>query len=244
MGVTNTTMRRAVVTGASSGIGRAIALGLAASGFEVHAVGRDRDRLAEVEGEADGDRVNVHPVDLLDDAALEALARTVAVDGRLDVLVHAAGIHRQRPLAESSSEDFDAIVRTNLRVPHELTRLLLPALMATAGEVVLVNSSVGLRSGPGVAAYGASKHGLRALADSLRDEVNGRGVRVLTLYVGRTATPMQAGIVAAEGGAWEPDRLVQPADVAEMVLAAIALPRTAEVTEISIRPMLPPRQVG
>jgi NADP-dependent 3-hydroxy acid dehydrogenase YdfG len=237
-------MRRAVVTGASSGIGRAIALGLARAGFYVDAVGRDRDRLAEILLAAGDELLAAHAVDLLDDTKLQAFAADIVAAGGLDVLVHAAGIHRQRALAESSAADFDAVVRTNLRVPHELTRLLLPALIGASGEVVLVNSSVGLRSGPGIAAYGASKHGLRALADSLRDEVNGRGVRVLTLYVGRTATPMQAGIVTAEGGTWEPDRLIQPADVAAMVLASISLPRTAEVTEISIRPMLPPRPAG
>ncbi len=241
MGEATSTEQSAVVTGATSGIGRAIAVALAKSGFHVHAVGRDAGRLASVLDEAGPDRLVAHAIDLADDAARAALADEVAGESRLDVLVHAAGVHANRPILEASLADLDAIIGTNLRAPFDLTRRLLPALISAHGEVILVNSSVGLRSGPGIAAYGASKHALRAFGDSLRDEVNQSGVRVLSLYVGRTATPMQAAIHAYEGRPYEPERLVQPADVAAMVIAAIALPRSAEVTEISIRPMLPPR---
>jgi NADP-dependent 3-hydroxy acid dehydrogenase YdfG len=244
MGVAGTTDRTALVTGATSGIGRAIGGALAGAGFRVHAIGRDRGRLASLRDEAGPDRIVVHTADLADDAALAAVADEVAGEGRLGVLVHAAGVHVHQRLEDASLADFDAVIRTNLRAPFELTRRLLPALVAAQGEVVFVNSSVGIRSGPGIAAYGASKHAMRALADSLRDEVNPSGVRVLSLYVGRTATPMQAGIHAGEGRPYEPDRLVQPGDVAALVLAAIGLPRTAEVTEISVRPMRPPRERG
>ena len=86
-------------------------------------------------------------------------------------------------------------------------------------------------------AYASTKHALRAIADSLREEVNETGVRVLSVYLGRTASPMQAAIHAAEGKQYRPADLLQPSDVAAMILAALALPRTAEVTELSVRPM-------
>ena len=234
----------AVVTGATSGIGRAIAVALAADGYRVHAIGRHVGRLAALQAEIGEKGLVIHRVDLADDVALAAVTDELAADGRLDVLVLAAGVHAHQRVAEASLDDFDAIIRTNLRVPFDLTRRLLPTLVATQGEVILINSTVGLRSGPGIAAYGASKHALRAFADSLRDEVNRSGVRVLSLYVGRTATPMQAEIHADESRTYEPERLIQPADVAAMVVAAISIPRTAEVTELSIRPMQPPRDVG
>ncbi len=88
--------------------------------------------------------------------------------------------------------------------------------------------------------YAATKHALRAMTDSLRDEVNPDGVRVLSVFLGRTASPMQAAIHQVEGRAYDPDRLVQPQDVAAMVISALSLPRTAEVTDISIRPMQKP----
>jgi NADP-dependent 3-hydroxy acid dehydrogenase YdfG len=86
--------------------------------------------------------------------------------------------------------------------------------------------------------YASTKHGLKALADSLREEVNSRGVRILSIFPGRTATPTQEKVHAGEGRPYRPERLLQPEDVAAVVINALCLPRTAEVTEIKIRPML------
>jgi NADP-dependent 3-hydroxy acid dehydrogenase YdfG len=88
-----------------------------------------------------------------------------------------------------------------------------------------------------VGQYAASKHALRAIADSLRDEVNPDGVRVLSVFLGRTASPMQADIYRAEGRRYQPEQLMQPEDVAAVVINALSLPRTAEVTEVRMRPM-------
>jgi NADP-dependent 3-hydroxy acid dehydrogenase YdfG len=88
-----------------------------------------------------------------------------------------------------------------------------------------------------VSQYAATKHALKAIADSLRAEVNTYGVRVLSIYPGRTATPMQAAVYKMEGKTYEPEKLMQPKDVAEVVMDALSLPRTAEVTDIHIRPM-------
>jgi NADP-dependent 3-hydroxy acid dehydrogenase YdfG len=75
------------------------------------------------------------------------------------------------------------------------------------------------------------------MSDTLRDEVNGDGIRVLTVYPGRTATPRQERIFAMEGRAYTPERLLQPQDIAAMIVASLKLPRTAEVTNLTIRPM-------
>ena len=84
--------------------------------------------------------------------------------------------------------------------------------------------------------YAATKHALKAVADSVREELNPAGVRVLSLFLGRTATPMQASIFAAEQREYNPGILMQPEDVAEVVVNALALARTAEITEITMRP--------
>jgi NADP-dependent 3-hydroxy acid dehydrogenase YdfG len=106
--------------------------------------------------------------------------------------------------------------------------------------VVFINSTAGLVARAGVAQYAATKHALRAMADSLREEVNADGVRVLSVFLGRTATPLQAALHEREGRRYRPERLVQPADVASLVVHALTLPRTAEVTDLTIRPLSPP----
>jgi NADP-dependent 3-hydroxy acid dehydrogenase YdfG len=93
---------------------------------------------------------------------------------------------------------------------------------------------------PNVGQYASTKHALKAVADSLRAEVDAEGVRVLSVYPGRTATPMQASVHEREGMAYIPERLMQPEDVAGVVINALCLPRTAEVTDIHIRPFVKP----
>ena len=88
------------------------------------------------------------------------------------------------------------------------------------------------------AQYDSTKHALRAIADSLRGEINEHGVRVLSVYLGRTASEMQEQICQMEGKPYRPELLLQPNDVASVILNALSLPRTAEVTDIWIRPMI------
>jgi NADP-dependent 3-hydroxy acid dehydrogenase YdfG len=142
------------------------------------------------------------------------------------------------PLERAHVENLDLQYATNVRAPYLLTKYLLPLLTAAHGQIVFINSSAGLTAKrPEVGQYGATKHALKAIADSLREEVNPKGVRVLTMYLGRTATPMQEALYHKEGKVYLPEALVQPEDVASVVVQALLLPRTAEVTDISIRPM-------
>jgi NADP-dependent 3-hydroxy acid dehydrogenase YdfG len=109
--------------------------------------------------------------------------------------------------------------------------------MERRGQIVFINSSVGLRARAGVGQYAATKHALKALADSLREEVNASGVRVISVYPGQTASPMQADLYEAAQKIYTPERLLQASDVAEVVVCALSLPRSAEVTDIALRPM-------
>jgi len=234
--------RVALVTGAGSGIGRAIALALAAGRARVLGVGRGQDALEETARSVGPDTgsVECHAADLALDDAVTALATRVDHEfGRLDVLVHSAGGYHAGPLEATGVEALDELYRINLRVPFLLTRLLLPMLARSRGQVVLVNSSAGLTAQAGISAYAATKHALRGFADSLRAELNPKGVRVLSVYPGRTASPMQRRVHEIEGRPYRPDALLQPEDVASSVLHALDLPETAELTEIHIRPMTP-----
>jgi NADP-dependent 3-hydroxy acid dehydrogenase YdfG len=234
--------RVAVVTGASSGIGRAVALELVTEGTTVVAIGRDETRLAAVAKEADGPGILVpEQLDLTDDAARESFAAAFAESyGPLDHLVHSAGGYVYGLVAESSLDDFDAQYAANVRAPFALTRSLLPALQAAGGsrgaDVVVVNSSQGVRAKGGTSQYAATMHAMRAVADSLREEVNAYGIRVCTIHLGRTATPLQEAIYAGERRVYRPELLVQPEDVAQVVVSVLALRQTGEVTEIHMRP--------
>jgi short-subunit dehydrogenase len=238
--VTRLDGRAALVTGASGAIGGAIAELLASLGARVFAVGRDVARLdtllQKLSKLAPGARVQ--SADLSDDAALQWVANTAVGDfGGVDLLVHAAGAYFAGPLESSPVETLELQLALNLRAPYLLTQRVLPVLLERRGEIVFVNSSVVLGPRAGVGAYAASKAGLRALADSLRAEVNARGVRVLSVFPGRTASAMQEAVHRAESKPYRSELLLQPADVAQAIVNALALPRTAEVTEVFVRPM-------
>jgi NAD(P)-dependent dehydrogenase (short-subunit alcohol dehydrogenase family) len=229
----------ALVTGASSGIGRAIAEALAGQGAGLLLLGRDAPRLEAAIASCRAAGSPMAEARLADLAGPEEVL-TAQLPQRLDILVHAAGAHGLAPVEGTTPALLDAQLAVNLRAPLLLTRAALPALRASGqGQVVFVNSTQGLSAGRGAAAYAAAKHGLRALADSLRQEVNADGIRVLSLFPGRTATPMQEALYAREQKPWRPEALMQPEDVAAMALAALLLPRTAEVTEITMRPLRP-----
>ena len=231
----------AVVTGASSGIGKAIALGLAAQGASLCLVGRKLETLQSVADAAKGKASQHHcyQADLAVDREVDELISDIKRDIQsVDILVHSAGVIWLGPLEAATADQLDGHYKTNLRAPYVLTQGFLPALKSRQGQVLFVNSSAGLAAKANAGQYAASKHALKAVADSLREEVNPAGVRVVSLFLGRTASPMQAGIYASEGKAYHPELLMQPEDVAAMAIHALTLPRSIEVTEISMRPLL------
>jgi len=237
------TGRVALVTGASSGIGRAIALALARHGAQLCVVGRDAARLAEtVAAVRQLSQATSFQTDLTSEENIQSLLQHLDKEaGRLDVLVHSAGVIHQDSMERSRVEDLDLQYATNVRAPYALTQRLLPRLMTSRGQIVFINSSAGLVAGrSGSGQYAATKNALRVIADSLREEVNSKGIRVLSVYVGRTATPMQKEVHHREGKAYQPEILLQPEDIASAVVHALAMPSTAEVTDISIRPMIKP----
>ena len=100
---------------------------------------------------------------------------------------------------------------------------------------MFINSTQGLKAAAKVGQFAATQHAMKAVADSLRDEVNGNGVRVTSIFLGRTATEWQSAIFAAEGRPYQPERLIQPADVAGLVCFLLQSPRTSELTDVVLR---------
>ena len=232
--------RFALVTGASSGIGKAIARALAKNGASLALIGRHPELLHRVvDGVVvPGAQSLVYPVDLaVPDQIADFAARFVRDAKRLDILVHSAAVIGLGTVENASVGQLDWQWSVNLRAPYLLTQTLLPWLKSGRGQIVFINSTSGLEAGPNSSQYSATKHALKAIANSLRQEVNDAGVRVLNVFVGRTATPMQARVHAWEGRPYVAENLIQPDDVAAAVLCALSLPRSVEITAIHLRPM-------
>jgi NADP-dependent 3-hydroxy acid dehydrogenase YdfG len=220
-----------------------VALGLAAEQATLCLVGRRVQALEDVAESVRGQapRVYTYTVDLTVDSEVQALVNDLRRDvGRVDILVHAAGVISLGRVEQAPVQEFDRQFGVNVRAPYLLTQALLPLLRLRKGQVVFINSSAGLTARGGVSQYAATKHALKAVADSLRDEVNEDGIRVVSIFLGRTATPMQAAVHAAEGRAYQPERLISPQDVATLVTSILSLPRSVEVTEITLRPLQKP----
>src|SRR6266404_3153497 len=233
----------ALVTGGGTGVGAALALALASEGASICLIGRRLDALEIVAAKARrmGAQTTCYSADLANDADQLELVRRLNKDlVRVDVVVQNAAMYVPGDFNQACVEDFDRHYRTNVRAPYVLIQALLPMLKAQRGQVVFINSSSGVGAKPMSAQYDATKHALRAIADSLRGEVNAEGIRVLSVFLGRTASDMQARIHEWEGRPYRPELLLQPADVASVILNALKLPRTAEVTDIHIRPMAGP----
>jgi NADP-dependent 3-hydroxy acid dehydrogenase YdfG len=219
----------ALVTGASRGIGAAIARAIART-HRVLLGGRDRRALDEFAATLPDARP--FPVDLTDPESLRAATEGIQ---RLDVLVHSAGMATIAPLDRTPVQVWRETLDLNVIAVAELTRLLIPALRAAQGQVVLINSGAGMRVNPNWGSYGASKFALRGYAEALRAEEAPHGVRVTSIYPGRTATDMQREVRATEGGDYDPDDYLRPETVADAVLFALRTPPDGHLTDLTLR---------
>lgn len=226
----------AVVTGASVGIGRAIAADLAQRGYAVWAVARRAELLEKLAAEYPA--VVPAPTDLTVDDDVAHLVDNIAQQAPMvSVLVHSAGSYSYGRYDDEPTEPLRRHLAVNVESAYGLTHALLPFIPGPA-DIVFLNSSQGVQATGTVGQFGASMHARKALADALRAEVNSRGIRVTTVHLGRTATPLQQSIYESHGWRYDPDVLLQPTEIATMVGTIIALPRTAEVTDISMRPTI------
>ncbi len=219
-----------LITGAGSGIGAALAARLADRGDSLVLVARSAARAKELTERFEGATAVV--ADLADPGSLGAFE----LPGTLDSVVHAAGVVDLGAVSDLPARAWREQIDVNLLAPAELTRLALPGLRAARGTVVFVNSGSGLHVNPTWAAYGASKFGLRALADALRQEEQDTGVRVSTIYPGRVATPMQQRVHDQEGKAYDEGQWIRPETVADAILHVLDLPRDATIADLRISP--------
>ncbi len=232
--------QNAVITGASSGIGRAIAIDLAKAGVQkLHLLGRNEERLKTLVTELQVHNANCHYnlVNLEDVETIETFCNDFTSNNTtLDILIHSAGVVHLSSLEQSDIQNLDHQYAINLRAPFLITQKLLPLVKASKGDIVFINSGAGLEAGPTWSQYAATKHGLKALADSLRSEVKKDGIRVISIYPGRTATAMQEDVYAMENrNDYDSTTLVQPEDIAKQLVTSLSMSKAAVVSDVRVR---------
>ncbi|GAA0361464.1 SDR family oxidoreductase [Streptomyces blastmyceticus] len=223
-----------LITGSGSGIGAAVADRLLARGDELYLFARDAGRAKELAARFPGAKALV--ADLSNPDRISWALSQQTLPDRVDSLLHIAGVCDLGTIGDLTTRTWNRTLAANLIAPAELTRLFLPQLRVSQGHVVFVNSGAGLNAHATWGVYAASKHGLKALADSLRAEEHGNGVRVTSVYPGRTATPMQAKVHQQEGKEYDPAKWIDPDSVAKTILLAVDLPRDAEINDLTVRP--------
>ena len=230
----------ALVTGATHGIGRATAHALGRAGYRVGVCARTEAKVAALVQElrAAGIEAAGRAGDVpLPRDADAIVAHVAAALGEVGVLVNNAGVMIARPIAELTVEDWDATMATNLRGLFLMTRAVLPPMRARGrGDIVNV-ASLSARTGfVGGAAYAASKHAVLGFGRSLMLELRKEGIRVITICPGSVDTGMLRDQPMLKA---DPQRILQPDDVAEAILHTLRLPDRALVSEVDLRPTNP-----
>jgi NAD(P)-dependent dehydrogenase (short-subunit alcohol dehydrogenase family) len=223
-------MERIVITGASRGIGRAIAERLAAPGRELVLHGRNTPTLVDVATavRARGAQARVVTGNLSTVGGVRALA-SVADDAPVRALVNCAGVAVVRKVEEISAEEWERALFLNVTAPFLLVKSLLSCL--PPGSAVVSILSVAARRGfPGWSAYCAAKHALEGFTAAIREELRERGVRVINVYPSATDTSLWDGVA----GAWPRERMIAPAQVAEAVAFALERPDSVLVDSIEL----------
>lgn len=214
-----------LITGASTGIGAATAKLAAADGYKVALAARSKDKLDALAAEIDG--AIAVPTDVTDFAAQEAMvAATLEAFGRLDVVFANAGFGATRGFREETPEHWRDMVLTNVLGPAYTIRATMDEVIKTKGHILLTSSVAGRRALPG-SLYSSTKHAVTAMAESLRQELNGTGARVTSIEPGMVDTPFFDN---------RPTDALEPDDIARAVMYAVSQPPHVDVNEILIRP--------
>lgn len=228
--------RKALVTGASSGIGAAVVERFRREGLEVHALARGASALEEL---ARRTGCVAHALDVTDLVAVTKLAKEV----EFDILVNNAGVDRPKPFLKADAEDIDLIVDVNLRAALHLCRLIVPGMAARdRGHIINISSIAGAYNFAGNSSYHATKAGISMLSSQLRIDVFGRRVRVTEICPGRVATDIFAHVHGTSKETYERFiegyELPEAKDIADAIAFAIAAPIAVNVGYMEITPTL------
>jgi len=227
--------KNALVTGAGKGIGKAVALALAAEGTNVILLARttaDLEILAK-EVEALGVKALVVTADISDiNSVNKAVTNALDDFGTIDILINNAGIGKFGKFLDLSPEEFENIIKINLFGTYYATRAVLPNMIARqSGDIINISSTAGLRGAAATSAYSASKFAVMGLTESLMQEVRKHNIRVTALTPSTVATDMAKDLNLTDGN---PDKVMQPDDVAELIIAQLKLNKRVFIKDSGI----------
>ncbi len=229
-----------VVTGASSGIGLDFAKELVAKGSRVFGLARSEDKLRKLRDEL-GEQFHPVTCDVTEKDQVSAAFKTVAEEGgRLDVLINNAGLGRFGPVADLSVEDWDVQMETNLRGVFLCTRAAIPPMKQQnqesgfGGHIINIASIAGLLGNPNLAAYNATKFGLRGFSEAIMKELRADGIKVTCVYPGSIDTNFSSG----SGSSGSPNAM-RPSDITSTVLHVLETRDNYLISEVVMRPLRP-----
>ena len=227
-----------VITGASRGIGRAIALRFAKAGFQVAVCSRNQEKLDDLEQALNSVNADLHHMlrtcDVSDEGALKSFCNEVIEQwGSVEVLVNNAGIFIPGNVLDEAEGNLQKVIETNLYSAYHCARAFAPILkVASNGLICNISSVAGLKAYPEGGSYSISKFALTGLSKALREELKETDVRVTTLYPGAVLTDSWSGTDLPDS------RFMKPEDVAELLWSIYALPKGTVVEDMTLRPQL------
>ncbi|PCH76661.1 MAG: 3-ketoacyl-ACP reductase [Flavobacteriaceae bacterium] len=227
--------KKALITGAGKGIGKALALAFAKEGIDVALLSRttsDLEKVAE-EVRALGVKAMVIAADVSDEKSVNAAAEKVHSQfGTIDILINNAGIGRFGNFMDLSAESWTEVININLMGTYFVTRAFLPSMIAQkSGDIINISSTAGLKGNAMTSAYSASKFAVIGLTESLMAEVRKHNIRVNVLVPSTVATDMALDLKLTDGN---PEKVMQPEDIAELLISQLKLPRRVMVVNSSI----------
>ena len=226
--------KTAIVTGASSGIGKALTHALVAEGVRVAMVGRDANRLERAAAGAPHETTAAYVCDVRDDAQVRATVAAVeSAWGRVDILANCAGVYYAATLPELTNEQWDDLWRTNVSGTLFPTRAVLPGMLERGDGIVVVLSSVAAHRGfATMTGYGATKHAVTGFARALTNEVRQSGVRVVNVLAGPVDTPLWDG----QSTPLERADMLTADEVARAILNAMTVSDTQVIEDVLLLP--------
>jgi 3-oxoacyl-[acyl-carrier protein] reductase len=227
--------KTALVTGAGKGIGKAVALALAAEGTNVILLARTTTDLEAVAAEAEsiGVQALIVTADIADiNSVNEAVAKALAQFKTIDILINNAGVGKFGKFLDLTPTEFEDIIKINLFGTYYTTRAVLPGMIeAQGGDIINISSTAGLRGAAATSAYSASKFAVMGLTESLMQEVRKHNIRVTALTPSTVATDMAKDLNLTDGN---PDKVMQPEDVAELIIAQLKLNKRVFIKDSGI----------